>query len=210
MKSIKILQIHHALENLIRLFLGRFAAANHHFKLFFSRDWENLSSEASYGHDIEAVWLLVHAAWTVQDSDLIEKTEGLAVSVADTFITEALDKDHGVFNAIDLKTGKLDADKHWWPQAEAVVGLLYVGKITEDERYISIAKNIWKFIDAKILDHHKGEWFFRVDRQGIPYTTENKLGPWKCPYHNSRACSEIISRYAKELENISSERKKNK
>lgn len=181
-----------ALKNLIRLFLDKFAAENQHFKLFLSKDWNSLSSEASYGHDIEAVWLLVHAARTIQDTDLIKKTEALAVTVADTFISEALDNDYGVFHAIDLKTGKLDADKHWWPQAEAVVGLLHVARITGVDHYTSIAKKIWHFTLDTIIDRKNGEWFFRVDRQGSPYTNENKLGPWKCPYHNSRACMEII------------------
>lgn len=185
-------KVHDALKNLIQLFLDKFASVNQHFKLFFSRDWKNLSSEASYGHDIEAVWLLVHAARTIADTDLIKKTEALSIAVADTFIKEALDKDYGVFNAIDLETGKLDADKHWWPQAEAVVGLLYVSKITGDRSYISTANKIWKFTVDTIIDTKNGEWFFRVNQQGIPYTSENKLGPWKCPYHNTRACFEII------------------
>lgn len=184
--------VRNALTNLIRLFLDKFASANQHFKLFLSSDWKNLSSEASYGHDIEAVWLLVHAASTIQDKELLKKTEALAVTVADTFIDEALDNDYGVFNGIDLESGKLDADKHWWPQAEAVVGLLYVAKITGHDTYISIAKKIWQFTMDTIIDTKNGEWFFRVDRQGSPYTDENKLGPWKCPYHNSRACLQII------------------
>lgn len=189
-------KVHHALEDLIRLFLDKFAADNNHFKLFFSKDWKNLSSEASYGHDIEAIWLLVHAARTIHDIEVIKKTEALAVAAADTFIKEALDKDYGVFNTFDLETGKLDADKHWWPQAEAVVGLLYVAKITGDDSYISIAKKIWQFTLDTIIDTKNGEWFFRVDRQGSPYTDEDKLGPWKCPYHNIRACLETIKTLA--------------
>lgn len=185
-------ELRNVLVSLIGLFPEKFAADSNHFQLCFTEDWKNLSSEASYGHDIEAVWLLVHTARVLRDADLIQKTETLDVAVADTFIKEALDKDFGVFNAIDLKTGKLDADKHWWPQAEAIVGLLYVSKITKDERYSSIAKKIWQFIDEEIIDHNNGEWFFRVDCHGIPYTDENKLGPRKAPYHNSRACMEII------------------
>lgn len=188
---VKDANVHHALENLIRLFLDKFASENQHFKLFLSTTWQNLSSEASYGHDIEAVWLLVHAARTINDSSLVEKTEALAISVADVFIEEALDTDFGVFNAIDLKTGKVDTDKHWWPQAEAIVGLLFVSKITGNDKYTSIAKEIWAFTKSTIVDSKNGEWFFRVDRDGKPYTSENKLGPWKCPYHNGRACIEI-------------------
>lgn len=179
------------LINLIHLFLEKFASKNNHFKLFFTEDWKNLSFEASYGHDIEAVWLLVNAARTLEDTELTKKTEALAVEVADTFVKEALDKDFGIFNAFDLKTEKLDADKHWWPQAEAVVGLVYVSNIIGNKNYISIAKNIWQFTLDTIIDTNNGEWFFRVNREGTPYTDQNKLGPWKAPYHNSRACMEI-------------------
>jgi mannobiose 2-epimerase len=46
----------------------------------------------------------------------------------------------------------------------------------------------------KIIDRKKGEWFFRVNKEGIPYTEEDKAGFWKCPYHNTRACLEVIKR----------------
>jgi mannobiose 2-epimerase len=106
---------------------------------------------------------------------------------------EALDNDYGVFNHKDMKTMKVDTDKHWWPQAEAVVGLLYVWQITSDIKYFNIALKIWTFIGETILDKVNGEWFFRVNKEGVPYTNENKVGPWKCPYHNSRTCLQIIA-----------------
>ncbi len=181
-----------ALKGLIELFLEKFISENGHFTLFFSKDWKKLSQEASFGHDIETAWLLIHAARTLNDTNYIKKTEALSIKIADTFLKEALDKDFGVLNAINLQTNEIDYDKHWWPQAEAVVGLLYVWQITTEEKYRSTAKQIWNFIRNKIIDNTKGEWFFRVNREGIPYPDENKIGPWKCPYHNSRTCIEII------------------
>lgn len=182
-----------ALGRLIEVFLIKFASENNHFKLFFSKDWESLSNEASFGHDIEAAWLLVRASEVLNDSICIAKTEELAVLIADSFLIEALDDDYGVYDSINVKTGMLNPDKCWWPQAEAVVGLLYVSQITSKEKYSLAAKNIWNFILHYIIDKQHGEWYFRVSKKRIPYSSENKVGPWKCPYHNSRSCLEILT-----------------
>jgi mannobiose 2-epimerase len=187
------LKVRSALEYLIRLILSNFLTEDHHFKLFFTNDWKSLSTEASFGHDIEAAWLLVNAARELGDKGLISATESKAIVITDTFMEEALDNDYGVFNHKDMKTMKVDTDKHWWPQAEAVVGLLYVWQITSDIKYFNIALKIWTFIGETILDKVNGEWFFRVNKEGVPYTNENKVGPWKCPYHNSRTCLQIIA-----------------
>ena len=185
-------KVKNALEYLISLILSNFLTEDHHFKLFFTRDWKSLSTEASFGHNIEAAWLLVNAARELGDKGLISATKSKAIAITDTFLAEALDSDFGVYNHMDLKSMKVDTDKHWWPQAEAVVGLLYVWQITGEIKYFNIAGKIWTFIGETILDKVNGEWFFRVNKEGVPYTNENKVGPWKCPYHNSRACLQII------------------
>ncbi|MEN1785210.1 MAG: AGE family epimerase/isomerase [Bacteroidota bacterium] len=185
-------RVRDAIQYLIELFLKEFFDGNNHLKLFFSKDWKSLSHEISYGHDIEAAWLLLVAARTIEDDDLIESTEECLKEVAKTFINEALDKDFGVINAKDAETNKTDPDRHWWAQAEAIVGLLYNWTITNDSNYFRISEQIWAFIATFIIDRKNGEWFFRVDRAGTPYGSENKIGPWKCPYHNTRALMEAI------------------
>ena len=123
----------------------------------------------------------------------MKKMASLVKDVAKTFISEALDVDFGVWNSRDAETFEMDKDKHWWPQAEAMVGLIYTWKITNDRSYYNICLEIWDFIKANIIDTKNGEWFFRVDSNGRPYLIEDKVGPWKCPYHNSRALIEIIT-----------------
>lgn len=183
-------QVKDAIVRLIRCFLEKIFGTDGHMKLFFSLDWKSLSNEISFGHDIEAVWLLVLAARTIQDESLVMETEKLLLRVADVFMAEALDTDHGVFNARNAQNGELDTDKHWWCQAEAVVGLLYAWKISGKETYLICSIAIWGFIKDHMLDMVNGEWFFRVDRKGVPYGFEDKVGPWKCPYHNLRALYE--------------------
>ncbi len=182
-----------SLKKLLDLFTNKIFHYNNHLELFFTEDWKNISPEISYGHDIEAAWLLLHASKVLGDKSTIILCKKLMEDVAKTFINEALDKDFGVLNSKDGETLHVDTDKHWWPQAEAIVGLIYTWKITKNESYLNISLQIWNFIEENIIDHKNGEWFFRVNSYGIPYTTENKLGPWKCPYHNGRALFETIS-----------------
>ncbi|NND80519.1 MAG: N-acylglucosamine 2-epimerase [Maribacter sp.] len=186
-------QIEKSLKRLIDLFLGKIFNSQNHLKLFFTRDWESMSTEISYGHDIEAAWLLCHAANVLGDAILVKKTNELLVAVVNTFTSEAIDVDFGVWNSKDSKTMAMDKDKHWWAQVEAMVGLCYAWIKTKDDSYFNHSRQIWDFTKNNIIDTKNGEWFFRVNATGVPYTFENKVGPWKCPYHNSRGLIEIIS-----------------
>lgn len=176
------------LSNLIELFLDKFLTENGHLRLFFDSNWQSKSRLVSYGHDIETAWLLVEAAEAVGKTDLVQKTKEAALLIADTFIKEGIDTDGGVLYEFDPKSNDLDTDKHWWPQAEAIVGLYYAFKINPKKEYVETSNNIWNFIKNKLLDQKNGEWFWRVDREGKPNKKDCKMGMWKAPYHNSRAC----------------------
>ncbi len=168
------------------------------FKLFFNENWECKSNITSFGHDIEGSWLLLEAAEVLDNHDLIKKIKDIAVKMATQVANNGLDTDGGLVN--EKKDGHIDYDKHWWPQAEAIVGFVNAWTISGDERFLKKAMAVWNFVTHKIIDTKNGEWYFRVNREGIPYLDEDKVGPWKCPYHNSRACIEIIERYQKNQE----------
>lgn len=176
------------LSELINLFLTKFLNSNNNLNLFFDEQWNLKSSVISFGHDIETAWLLIEAAKVIENKELLSETERIAVLIADTFIKHGIDVDGGVMNEFEPATNVLDSDKHWWPQAEALVGLRYAYNITGDEKYLLILSKILNFIQTKIIDHKNGEWFWRVDKNGKSYTSEYKIGMWKAPYHNSRAC----------------------
>lgn len=176
------------LANLIHLFLNKFLTKDGHLKLFFDAKWQNKSHIISYGHDIETAWILLKAAKVIQDPKLIKKTKEIALLIADTFIKEGIDKNGGVLYEFDTITKELDDDKHWWPQAEAIVGLKYAYQIQPKKEYEETAVNIWKFTKEHLIDTQNGEWFWRVDKNNIPNSSDCKMGMWKAPYHNSRAC----------------------
>lgn len=182
-----------ALEGLLNIFLDKFLSPNGHLELFFDEEWNLKSTVYSYGHDIETAWLLIEAAKALNNITLLKKMENAAILITDTFISEAIDKDGAVINEINTKTGTLDTDRHWWQQAEAIVGLYYAYQINKNEKYVGVASKIWDFIDEKVIDHEHGEWFWLIDKNGNYNPKDEKVGMWKCPYHNSRAGIQLNS-----------------
>ncbi|WP_420573198.1 AGE family epimerase/isomerase [Kordia sp.] len=176
-----------ALTSLIHVLFDKFLNSDYNFELFFDDQWNLLSNSISYGHDIEAAWLLIEAAKAVNDANLIKKTNMLAITIADMFLETALDKNGAVMNEKNRKTNEIDTDLHWWPQVEAMVGLDYVYKLTNDKKYRDASKKIWYITKNHLIDHMNGEWHFRVDQHHIPYTSEDKVSMWKAPYHTARA-----------------------
>lgn len=177
-----------SLKGLIDLFLKKFLNKSNHYDLFFDADWTLMSHTISYGHDIETAWLLIEAAKAIEDENLLKQTEKAAIQVIDTFIKEAFDQDGAVINELDLNTGKIDTDRHWWPQVEAIIGLAFAYRITGKQKYTRHAVKIWQFIKEYLIDPTYGEWHFRVDKLGKAYTEEDKVSMWKAPYHTARAC----------------------
>lgn len=161
---------------------------------FFDSDWTPKSSATSFGHDIEASWLLLEAAEVLSDDALSERVRTASLMIARRVMQRALDADGGL--VYESRDGRItDADKYWWPQAEAVVGFVTAFQISGDEAFFHAAERVWEFTDRHIVDHVHGEWHERVDRQGAAYESD-KTGPWKCPYHNGRMCLEVMRRTA--------------
>ncbi|MEP7373583.1 MAG: AGE family epimerase/isomerase [Chitinophagaceae bacterium] len=184
------------LRNSIRLLLENFIdhIINHdtgHLQLFFDEDWKVKDDMVSYGHDIEAAWLLLEAAETISDEELIAKLKSLSVKIA-LAAAKGLDIDGGLW--YEVEHGKLVAQKHSWPQAEALVGFFNAWQLTTDKKYLQYVLNNWQFIQQYILDKENGEWFWGINRDHTIMEGQDKAGFWKCPYHNSRACMEVIKR----------------
>ncbi|WP_075602134.1 AGE family epimerase/isomerase [Saccharicrinis aurantiacus] len=167
-----------------------------HFNLFFSMDWSVQSTAVSYGHDIEGAWLLHEAAQEIKDENLINDIQKTALRLVDITIKEGTDSDGSVFYEKD--NGDLDTEKHWWPQAEAMVGLYDAWEIEPKQIYQDHIFKVWEFIKTNLMDLEYGEWYWSVDEKGLPNENEDKVGFWKCPYHNTRALIELFERINKQ------------
>ena len=147
----------------------------------------------SYGPDIEAAWLLQEAAEIIKHEPLIERLKDISIKIAKTTLS-GLDTDGGLWYEYEPADNHLVKEKHWWVQAEAIVGFYNTWQITGDEKFLDQAEKTWEFVKNNIIDKQNGEWFWGIDENGNPMPNEDKAGIWKCPYHNSRACVEIVKR----------------
>jgi mannobiose 2-epimerase len=182
-----------------------------HLGLFFNEEWELRSAIVSYGHDIEAAWLLQQAAEVIKDSSWIAQTRTRALQIA-AAAAEGLDKDGGLW--YEKEGDRLIPEKHWWPQAEAMVGFLHAWQISGEKIWWQRSVDTWNFVQQYIrapaghppaahppaahpsVGHPVAgkEWYWGILADHSPMPDKDKAGFWKCPYHNSRACLEIIRR----------------
>jgi len=163
-----------------------------HLHLFFDENWVEKPDVISYGHDIEAAWLLQQCAEISGNETLIANFKKHAIKIAEA-TKEGLDADGGLWYEFDPEKDELIQEKHWWPQAEALIGFYNAYQLTGKDEYLDIVYKIWKFTKKHIIDHQNGEWFWGVyDDYSI--MKKDKAGFWKCPYHNGRACLELIAR----------------
>ena len=163
-----------------------------HLKLFFDENWKEKEDVISYGHDIEAAWLLQWCAETIEDVDLVRSYQKYAVEFAKS-TKEGIDSDGGLWYEYEPKEQKLIAEKHWWPQAELWIGMINAWQLTQNEEFLDITEKNFEFVEKYIIDLKKGEWIWGVYADYSPIL-KDKAGFWKCPYHNSRACIELIKR----------------
>jgi mannobiose 2-epimerase len=182
------------LAQILEIMLGRILdQRTGHLGLFFARDWAPRSDRISYGHDIEAAWLLCSAADALGDPTLQARVRPLAVRMAEATLAEGVDSDGGVYNE-GSPGGLTNTDKEWWPQAEAVVGFLNAFQLSGEERFLAAAFRTWDFIETRLIDRGRGEWLRGVTRDGRVLADELKVSFWKCPYHNGRTGLEATRR----------------
>lgn len=167
-----------------------------HLDLFFDEDWTLKSSIISYGHDIEASWLLMEAAQLTGNKKMGQRMHGLAMNLAESVARRGVDTDGGLWYEFEPGHG-LVKEKHWWPQAEALVGFFNAWQYTRQELYLQQVFKTWQFIKDYIKDPHHGEWYWGRGKSYQIMPGQDKAGIWKCPYHNSRACLQIIDRINK-------------
>ncbi len=168
-----------------------------HMRLHFEQNWRSINDRFSYGHDIEASWLLWEAAELLQNQYLIRRAKPIVLKMAEATLAEGIDIDGGIYD--EAGPGEiLSAEKHWWPQAEAMVGFINAFELTQNDLYIVAMFECWNFIQTRIVDKQHGGWIWGRDKDGNPLDRE-KAGMWKTPYHNGRACLECIHRVDKLL-----------
>ena len=185
-----------SLRNLIHIFTDHILnPATHHLDLFFEMDWTRGAGHLeSYGHDIECSWLMHEAALVLGDKDILNKVEPIVREVAKAS-EKGLNPDGSMIHEANLDAGTVDDDLHWWVQAENVVGWMNIYQYFGDEDALQKALHGWEYIKQNLIDKENGEWYWSRHKDGSLNLDDDHAGFWKCPYHNSRMCMEILERF---------------
>lgn len=176
----------------ISLFLDKiFYADEDRLLVFFDREFKVIGDIHSYGHDIEATWLLDRACEVIGDKALTEKVSAMNKRVVAN-IAKIAYENNSLNN--ERENDKINKIRVWWVQAESVVGFLNGYQKYGDEKYLEMANNIWGYIKAELIDKREGgEWLSQIEEDRRP-TVKPVVDPWKCPYHNGRMCLEVLKR----------------
>ena len=197
------------LQTLIHIFTDKlYNPVTHHLDLFFDDSWQGRHDIESYGHDIEAAWLLNEALEElgIQNSEFriqnLEIIRNIAIASKDglqpdgSMIHESRAESREPI--ADLHQPRLaddtDSSRQWWVQCETVIGFIDQWQHGGEDADLDIAQKAYQYILDRLIDWDNGEWYWAVLPDGTTDRENDKAGFWKCPYHNSRMCLEIIER----------------
>ncbi|MEM9327981.1 MAG: AGE family epimerase/isomerase [Bacteroidota bacterium] len=199
------------LQRLVSLIRDTVTTKPGYMRLFFTRDWQPISFEdsvrkyhavdsltsyaimdhLSYGHDIEAAYLMLDAEDALGIKD--PKTLQVAQQLVDHSIAHGIDREFGGLIERGYYFGDtvvvISGTKTWWAQAEALNSLSLFSKldVAGAERYADEFEGLWDYMKAQFLDWDQGGWY----AQGLDQQPEFKTAPkghnWKTPYHTTRA-----------------------
>ncbi|MDD6050291.1 MAG: AGE family epimerase/isomerase [Clostridiales bacterium] len=167
-------------------------APKRRLEVFYDRDYRSLLDMQSYGHDIEASWLM----WDAVETFIPEKERApyrdMCLTLAEATCERAF-TDHGMEN--EIVEGVVEHTRVWWVQAETVLGFAQAYALTGEEAWMARLCQQWAYIQREIVDPREGsEWFWSTDENGVP-TDKPIVEEWKCPYHNGRMCLRLIEKH---------------
>ena len=177
-------------EQCLACFLGTiYNKSQHRLDVFFDRDFHSLLNMQSYGHDIEASWLLWDSVTALLPEMEWQPYREMCLDLARSVRQRAF-TDHGLKNEwVDGETSEL---RIWWVQAETMLGFANAASLTGEKAWLEDLRTQWKAIQGMIVDkRQEGEWYWSVYENG-ELTERPMVEEWKCPYHNGRMCLRLM------------------
>ena len=180
------------LENLLQILFEKIYDQESKFLgVFFDKNWNSLLDIKSFGHDIEASWLIDETLKAI-DSEKPEYVQ-MVIDIAYNIADYAMQEDGSLIN--EQVGDVVDKTRVWWVQAEACVGFMNAYQRTKDEKFLTLVNQLWEYVKNNLVDKREnGEWYWSIEADGTPTTKRNIGDPWKASYHNGRFCLEIMER----------------
>ena len=186
-----------SLIQLIQFFITQVIdTENRYVKQNFSLEGGGTITGKRYGHDLEAAYLLVTAAKELNNLDLIEQCEDIALALIDQVIMEhdAYLKGIAWGNNIGSEANENAEDSRVaWVQGEALSAFSWAYTQTKNPKYQKWLLGIWFYIDHYVVDAQGSDWLESREANGELSQNNVQVGPWKCPYHSVRGCMNFLS-----------------
>lgn len=187
-------EVERSVRNLLDIFTDKILNKDtYHLDLFFNDQWQGKRNIQSFGHDIEASWLLHETALVLGDKPTLNRIEPLIRFIARA-ADEGLQPDGSMIYEKWLDDGHEDRQRQWWVMCESVIGHANLYEHFGDAHALGICIRAWEYIQQYLIDNENGEWHWARLDDGTINLDDDKAGFWKCPYHNSRMCLEIMER----------------
>jgi len=139
---------------------------------------------ASYGHDVECAWLTLDALRTLDGSP--RPLLGWAEALVGYSLKHGYDRKHGgFFSAGPLGKPAEDTHKVWWVEAEALVSMLEMYRLTGKREYYDVFCQTLDFVEKHQVAQ-EGSWWANCQADGMP-EGDQRTGPWQGAYHNGRS-----------------------
>lgn len=183
-------------EMLDRFYKQVYHRERHRLEVFFDASYHSLIDLHSYGHDIEAAWLIDRGLQVldgVLEPAYVQKIASMTADIAENVYKLAFD---GKSLVCENENGVDNQLRIWWVQCEAIIGFYNeYQKNPAKTGYAAAAAAVWEYVKENLVDKRPGsEWLSEVDERAVPATRKPIVEPWKCPYHNGRMCFEMIER----------------
>jgi mannobiose 2-epimerase len=163
-------------------------------------DWRMVETpanlRASYGHDVECAWLALDAGRALGLPPALLR--GWADRLCGYSLKYGYDRQHGGF----FYTGPPgrpadDTRKEWWVQAEALVSMLQMYRLTGRREYYDAFRQTLDFVEKHQVAR-EGSWWATRAADGKPMG-QQRSSPWQGAYHNGRAmllCAKMLDELA--------------
>jgi len=167
------------------------------FKTVWGADRDNEGEprpldNTSYGHNIEFLWLFLHALEVLGEP--VDAWKEKLAALARHSATYGVDERYGGIFVEGPHDGPArDMQKEFWQQAESLVGFLDAYILLGERTYWDAFVKVFDFVWTKMINHDVGEWFALLDRDGT--VRWDYLGhAWKNNYHTTRSMIQTLKR----------------
>lgn len=164
----------------------------HRLGVFFDSEMNSLIDLHSYGHDIEAAWLLGRGLEILGDEELQASMEDFLSDLEHEVLKLAFD---GESVAAECEEGNVLETRIWWVQCEAIIGFYNAYQKRKEPEFFDAAMAVWNYTKTYLVDSREGsEWINERFYDKNINEEQPIASQWKCPYHNARMCLEMMRR----------------